>query len=58
MIAVFRFYFGIAIMCLIFAIASLLLSNIGGEIMATVFIALAGGLLAVGLITSGPKSRW
>lgn len=54
----FRFYFGIAIMCLIFAIASLLLSNIGGEIMATVFIALAGGLLAVGLITSGPKSRW
>lgn len=54
----FRFYFGVGIMCVIFSVVSLLLSNIGGEMLATVFIAMGGAFLAIAFVTSGPHSRW
>lgn len=53
----FRMYFGVGIMCILFAVFSLLLSA-NSAIVATVFIALAGVCLAVAFITARPESRW
>lgn len=55
----FRYYFSIGIMCVIFAVFSLLLSSqASGEMLATIFIGIGGGFLAIAFITATPDSRW
>ncbi|MDI3328883.1 MAG: hypothetical protein QJR06_10040 [Alicyclobacillaceae bacterium] len=54
----FRYYSGVAIMCVLFAIFTLFLGERSPEALATIFIGFAGAFLAVAFITSGPESRW
>lgn len=53
----YRYYLGIALMCVVFAVFSLLLS-VKPVLMGAIFTAFAGGFLAIAFITSGPESRW
>ena len=53
----YRFYMGIALMCLMFAVFGLLLS-FNSAAFATVMLGFAGAFLAIAFITSGPESRW
>ncbi|HEU4963446.1 MAG TPA: hypothetical protein VFV52_06225 [Bacilli bacterium] len=53
----YRYYLGIAIMCVVFAVFALLLAS-KPVLLAAIFTAFAGGFLAIAYITSGPESRW
>ena len=53
----FKMYFGVGIMCVIFAVFSLLMGA-APVTLATIFIGLAGVLLAVAFVTASPGSRW
>ncbi|WP_018131965.1 hypothetical protein [Effusibacillus pohliae] len=53
----FRYYLGISIMCVIFALFALFLSEKPAAI-ATVFVGIAGAFLSIAFITAGPESRW
>ncbi|MGZ4106104.1 MAG: hypothetical protein ACXVDJ_11350 [Tumebacillaceae bacterium] len=53
----FRYYLGIAIMCVVFAIFSVILSD-NAAAMSTVMVGFAGAFMAIAFITSGPESRW
>ncbi|UOF89860.1 hypothetical protein LSG31_18595 [Fodinisporobacter ferrooxydans] len=53
----FRYYLGIAFTCIVFAVISLFLAaNPSG--LAVIFTGLAVAFATIGLMTSGPKSRW
>lgn len=53
----FRYYFGISLMCLLFAVVALLLSQATATV-AIIFVGIAGAFLSIAFITSGPESRW
>ncbi|WP_200759845.1 hypothetical protein [Effusibacillus dendaii] len=53
----FRYYLGIAIMCLAFALFAMFLSANPAAV-ASIYVGIAGAFLAIAFITSGPESRW
>ncbi|GAX91820.1 hypothetical protein [Effusibacillus lacus] len=53
----FRYYLGISIMCVIFAVFALFLAHEPAAL-ATIFVGIAGAFLSIAFITSGPESRW
>lgn len=53
----FKYYMGICIMCVIFAITALFFSANAGTL-AVVYLAMAGAFLAIAFVTSGRESRW
>ena len=53
----YRYYMGIAIMCMMFALFGILLSA-NAAAYATITLGFAGAFLAIAFITSGPESRW
>jgi len=55
--AVFKYYTGIAIMCMIFALMAVFFS-LQAATLATVFIGMAGAFVAIAFVTSDAKSRW
>ncbi|BCJ85769.1 hypothetical protein skT53_07540 [Effusibacillus dendaii] len=57
MIGLFRYYLGIAIMCLAFALFAMFLSANPAAV-ASIYVGIAGAFLAIAFITSGPESRW
>lgn len=54
---VFKYYTGIAIMCVIFAVTALFFSQ-NAPTLATVFMGMAGAFIAIAFVTSGRESRW
>ncbi|SFU98401.1 hypothetical protein [Alicyclobacillus macrosporangiidus] len=53
----FKYYAGIAIMCVIFAVLALFFSA-NAATLATIFMGMAAAFIAIGFVTSGPESRW
>ncbi|PWK14409.1 hypothetical protein C7459_105166 [Tumebacillus permanentifrigoris] len=53
----YRYYMGIAIMCVVFAAFGVLLSEHAAAY-ATIIFGFAGAFMAIAFITSGPESRW
>jgi len=53
----YRYYFGIAIMCVMFALFGLFLSS-NAAAFTTIMVGFAGAFMAIAFITSGPESRW
>ncbi|TCP59493.1 hypothetical protein EV586_101712 [Tumebacillus sp. BK434] len=53
----YRYYMGIALMCLVMAVFGLLLS-VNAAAFATILVGFAGAFLAIAFITAGPESRW
>jgi hypothetical protein len=53
----FKYYMGICVMCLIFAVVALFFSANAGT-MAVVYLSMAGAFLAIAFVTSGRESRW
>lgn len=51
----FKYYTGIAIMCVIFAILALFFSS-NAATLATIFLGLAGAFVAIAFVTA--DSRW
>lgn len=55
--SLFKYYLGISIMCVIFAIMAIFFS-VNAATLAVVFLAMAGAFLAIAFVTSGRESRW
>lgn len=53
----FKYYLGLAIMCVIFSVMAAFFSD-HGQTLTTIFLAMAGAFVAIGFVTSGRKSRW
>lgn len=53
----YRYYLGIAIICCVFAIFSVILSD-NAAAMTTIMVGFAGAFMAIGFMTSDPESRW
>ena len=53
----FRYYLGVAIFCLVFAVFSIFIAANAAALIA-IFLGLAGVFLTIAFITSGPESRW
>lgn len=56
-ITLFKYYFGIGIMCTIFSVMALFFSEHAGTL-ATIYLGMAGAFLAIAFVTSGSESRW
>lgn len=56
-IPVYRYYMGIAIMTLLFAVFGMILSE-NAAAFTTIMVGFAGAFAAIAFITSGPESRW
>lgn len=53
----FKYYLGLAIMCVIFAVMAVFFSE-HGPTLTTIFLAMAGAFVALGFVTNGRASRW
>jgi len=53
----FKFYLGIAIMCVIFSVAAVFFSEHSATL-ATVFLGMSGAFVAIAFVTSGREHRW
>ena len=53
----YRYYMGIAIMTLLFAVFGMILSE-NAAAFTTIMVGFAGAFAAIAFITSGPESRW
>ena len=53
----FKYYTGIAIMCVVFAVMALFFSE-AATTLATIFMGMAAAFVAVAFVTAGPESRW
>ncbi|MCL6631277.1 MAG: hypothetical protein K6T63_01470 [Alicyclobacillus herbarius] len=53
----FKYYLGIAIMCVFFALTALFFSQHAATL-ATIFLAMSGAFVALAFVTSGPEHRW
>ncbi|GMA52487.1 hypothetical protein GCM10025857_38440 [Alicyclobacillus contaminans] len=53
----FKYYTGIAIMCVIFAVLSLFFSQHATRL-AAIFLGMSGAFVAIAFVTGDPKSRW
>lgn len=53
----FKYYLGLAIMCVIFSVMAAFFSD-HGTTLTTIFLAMGGAFVALGFVTSGRASRW
>ncbi|MCL6453271.1 MAG: hypothetical protein K6T78_06515 [Alicyclobacillus sp.] len=53
----FKYYTGIAIMCVIFALMAVFFSEQAATL-ATIFLGMAGAFIAIGFVTGGRDARW